>query len=71
MRSTIKQKLAAANPTSTEFQRNLALSHSSIATLMSETEKLTEAMKADELACCQSFRSWPMATPPSPNTRTT
>jgi serine/threonine protein kinase/tetratricopeptide (TPR) repeat protein len=46
----IKQKLADANPTVTEFQSGLATIHTNIAVLLRDTGKPAEAMKAHESA---------------------
>ena len=46
----IRQKLADANPTVTEFQSDLATSHNNIGNLLSDTGKPAEALKAYESA---------------------
>ena len=46
----IRQKLADANPTVTDFQSDLASSHNNIGILLNATGKPAEALKAYEAA---------------------
>ena len=59
----IQQKLADANPSITQFQLDLALSHINIGYCLHQAGKPAEALAAFERRAGDLCRSWPTPTP--------